>query len=456
MALPALSKQHVLFVVLAVAMSGAARGESPPASPADEAKRIVSQHKAVFVAPPRGTPSRFAVDGPLLGNGDLGAAIGGPGEAQRFWISKNDFWRILSVYKQGGPRVFGSLNIDAPAMKGASYRVEQDLYTAVTVAKFVKDKTTLTMRSQVAATENVLLVELSAGGGPVEVTVALTPSESPKSTSAAGRKGEVFWATRAFTADVDKPTSGACAMAILGAKGPALTVRPGKPVTIAVAMASVFDAKAPLAKAEAAVKAVTPEGLAELRRKHAAWWRGFWAKSWVEIGDPVIERVYYLSNYTMGSSSRLADFPPGLFGVWVTSNSPGWAGDYHLNYNHMAPFYGLYSSNHIEQADPYHAPLLAFLDRGRHYAKTLLKVRGVYFPVGIGPQGMETSRAPGRGGRNYQNGGAFFQQKSNAAYGLVNVAMRWYRTYDPAYAKELHPYVIEVANFWEDYPMALR
>ena len=33
-----------------------------------------------------------------------------------------------------------------------------------------------------------------------------------------------------------------------------------------------------------------------------------------------------------------------------------WEGDYHLNYNHMAPFYGLYSSNHIEQADPYHAP----------------------------------------------------------------------------------------------------
>jgi len=70
MTLPVPSTQWILFVLLAVAMCGAARGESTPASSADQAGRIVSQHKAVFVAPPRGTPSRFAVDGPLLGNAD--------------------------------------------------------------------------------------------------------------------------------------------------------------------------------------------------------------------------------------------------------------------------------------------------------------------------------------------------------------------------------------------------
>ena len=491
MALPTLSRRPVLIVGLAAMISAcAARVEPQPAASKastgsadeteriasaaadeaeriasaaadearriasaaiDESRRIVSRHKAVFNAPPRGTPSRFSVDGPLLGNGDMGVAIGGPPEAQRFWISKNDFWRIRSVYKQGGPRVFGSLDVSAPGMKGASYLVEQDFYGAVTVSKFTREGTALTMRSLVAATENILIVELSAEGGEVEVALALTPSESKWSVSEAGRKGDISWATRTFTQGVETPTSGACAMRVLGAEGTALTVRPGSPVTIAVAMASVFDTKPPMAAVEAAVKAFDADRLAELRGSHASWWRDFWALSWVEIGDPGLEQRYYLSNYVMGSSSRLAEFPPGLFGVWVTSNTPGWAGDYHLNYNHMAPFYGLYSSNHIEQADPYHAPLVAFLERGRHYASTLLNVRGVYFPVGIGPRGMETSRMPGRGGKNYEKGGAFFQQKSNAAYGLVNVAMRWYHTYDTAYAKELYPYVIEVANFWEDY-----
>jgi hypothetical protein len=61
----------------------------------------------------------------------------------------------------------------------------------------------------------------------------------------------------------------------------------------------------------------------------------------------------------MASCSRDKDFPPSIFGTWITREQPWWLGDYHLNYNHMAPYYALYSANRIEQADPYYAPLLA-------------------------------------------------------------------------------------------------
>jgi alpha-L-fucosidase 2 len=73
-----------------------------------------------------------------------------------------------------------------------------------------------------------------------------------------------------------------------------------------------------------------------------------------------------------------------------------WLGDYHLNYNHQAPFYGLYSANRIEQADPEDAPLLAFRERGRWYAANATKTRGVLYPVGIGPLGIETTFSQSR------------------------------------------------------------
>jgi hypothetical protein len=156
----------------------------------------------------------------------------------------------------------------------------------------------------------------------------------------------------------------------------------------------------------------------------------------------------------MASCSRDPDFPPGLFG-WTTTDTPAWNGDYHLNYNFQAPFYSLYSSNHLEQASPHDAPLLAFIKRGQWYAANVTRTRGILYPVGIGPLGIEVTRNFELGG--YQKAGdiemegLFYGQRSNAAYGLINMAQRWRCTYDPVYGKKIYPYALEVVNFWEDY-----
>jgi hypothetical protein len=436
-----------------------------------EAERIVSRHKAVFEAPPGRVPSRDSVGGPLLGNGSLGAVISGKPEAQRFWISKNNFWRLKDGHRQGGPRLFGGLEINIPALAGATYLTEQDLFRAVTTSKFTKGDTAVVMRCFVAATEDLLIVELSVSGEPVEVDTRLWAAPGRGSKEDLGRKDSTLWAAKAFAEDVRIPTAAACALTVIGPKvtipelepfvaapipdpppkrppppkaksqpGPKFTLAPGQKVTVAVAMRSSFDNKEPLPAAVAMARGFTAEKADKLLGEHARWWREFWSHALVEIGDPVIEQRYYLSNYVMGSGSRDPDFPQGLFGLWVTDDDPRWAGDYHLNYNYQAPFYGLYSSDHIEQADTYDAPILAFMDRGRAYAKTLPNIRGVYYPVGIGAMGIQTS-APG----------TFLGQKTDAAYCLVNMAMRWYRTYDPKYAGKVYPFVVEVANFWEDY-----
>ncbi len=138
-----------------------------------EAQRIVSRYKTVFAAPPGGVPSRDSARGPLLGNGSLGAVISGKPEAQRFWISKNNFWRLKDGHRQGGPRLFGGLDINIPALAGGTYLVEQQLFPAITVSRFSKGESTVTMRSFVAATADFLLVELAVEGKPVEVETRL-------------------------------------------------------------------------------------------------------------------------------------------------------------------------------------------------------------------------------------------------------------------------------------------
>lgn len=428
------------FLLLIIFITSVAPKAEPPDLHAETA-RIVSQYKAVFNEPPRNTPNKASIDAPLLGNGDMGVAIAGSTHRPTFWLAKNDFWRLKSRYGEAQPRMFGRIELAFLELTDdTSYLVEQQLYEAVTVSTLTKGDTTLTMRTWVAATANVLVVELTTTGGSLTGKVRLRVGKD-------GESGE-DWMTRGFKEGVDIPVEAACAVKTVGANLPQFQLNPGVPVKLVAVMAGSFKSDDPLKTAKQ-MCTDTCKNLEGLWNDHTAWWRDFWAKSYVEIGDADIMRHYYLSNYVMGSCSRDPEFPPGIFGTWVTTDIPAWQGDYHLNYNHMAPYYGLYSSNHIEQADPYHAPLLAFMERGKHYAKEVYGYRGILYPVGIGPKGIETTRHSPHGDHN-QKEGLFYGQKSNAAYGVVNMTMRWRLTLDPDYAKRVYPYVCEIVDFWED------
>lgn len=433
-------------------------------------KRVVSPYKAVFRGLSKATPSKTIVDGPLLGNGDMAVCLSEITEVgenrrvrqvangPRFWLCKNDFWKLAHDYKTGpsGPRVFGGIDVTFPGLEGGS-DTEQNLYEAVTVSNWAGGKSGagVEVRSWVAASENMLVVELKATSKDVEAEVNLWVQEGNGSEVARGGDGATRWVTRKFEKDVEIATEVACAMTMLGTGTSKFTLKVGEPVTILAAMQSRFKSPAPLDDVQKRISGMDEAALGELRKNHAAWWSDYWAKSYVEIGDPVLEQRYYLSNYVMACASRDPEFPPPLFGSWNTTDAPGWEGDYHLNYNHMAPFYGLYSSNHIEQADPYHAPILDFLPRARWYAKNAQNIRGAYYPVGIGPKGIETTRNYPDDGYakppHFEKEGLFYFQRSNGAYCLVNIAMRWHATYDTEYAKQLYPLVRDIADFWEDY-----
>ena len=433
----------------------------------DEAEAILRRQTVKFTRPPEVIPSTHSVDAPLLGNGYTGAALSGPPENQVIYLARNDFWRLRSAHDETWPLVLGLVKLSIPALEGATYEVDQSLYDATTTARFTKGDLSVTLETYMAATEDIMIINLkSAGGAPVEGSIELSQPEPDnifKDIRESGVTPEgIRFISRGYDdPSVDIPSKAAVAMRAATDGDGAFTLRPGKGVTLVLAFSSNF-------KSEDCVKAATDKAasfgkreLASARKAHEDWWKDYWNKSYVSIPDLDIERQYYMSLYGMASCSRDPDFPPGLFGTWITKEPPSWMGDYHLNYNYQAPFYGLYSSNRLEQAEPYDAPLLASIPFGEYYSEKVTGIPGgILLPVGIGPLGIETTRWSASLEESHQDwvesgnieaGGMFWGQKSNSAYAVADMAMRFYRTWDEEYARKVYPFVKGVATFWEDY-----
>jgi len=439
-----------------------------------ETARIVSQYKGVFTSPPVSVPTNKVPDGPLLGNGDVGVVVSGEPELQRFWVSKNDFWFAREGnHLAGGPKLFGGIDIRIIALRGAKYHVEQEVYEPEVVATFTTDKSKVTLRSWLSDSENLLFIELSVKGKAVSVEADLW-AKSGFGTTTKETTQDLHFVTRKFnTPDLKYPTEGAMALRTIGADPNGFLIiensgkyvfrgsesnrfglKPGDNVILAAAITTNHDTDAYEKDARDRVLRLTKRDIEVLRKEHRKWWRDFWAQSFVEIGDPLIEKFYYGSLGLLAGCSRNREFPPSLIGNWVTTDNAAWQADYHVNYNHEAPWWGVFSSNHVDLAEPYDAPVLAFVERARYYARTLLNCPGVYFPVGIGPKGLETTLNPPHGVRppGGVDRGYFCGQKSNAAYLCVNMAMRFYHTYDMKYTRDIaYPFLMEVIDFWEAY-----
>lgn len=440
-----------------------------------QSEAIIRKHTIRFTEPPKRIPNRNSVDAPLLGNGFTGVALAGPPEAQTFYVARNDFWRLKSALDESYPLVLGKIELSMPALKGASYLVEQQLYDATTTARFTKGDLSVSYKTYISAEEDLLVLELEMNGeDSVEGYVNLSlPGEKetinnpplervfPDEREVGVTKEGVFYLWRAFEDSVDIPTKAAMALRMGQSFDGSFVLKPGKPVRLVCAFSSNFKSNDCVADVIERVEDCSFTHLNEIEKHHQEWWKDYWQKSFVSIPDSVIEKQYYLSLYGMASCSRDKDFPPSIFGTWITRERPNWNGDYHLNYNHMAPYYGLYSSNRIEQADPYYMPMLAQIARGNYYSEKVTGISdGILLPVGAGPLGIETTRRSPfmdtyfKGwidGKLVEDEGFFMGQKSNSSYAVVNMSMQFYRTWDKEYTRKVYPFVKGVAAFWEKY-----
>ncbi len=343
-------------------------------------------YTAVFDAPPKNVPTKAMPDGPLLGNGDVGVVLAGPPEAQRFHIGKNDFW----TRHPGDARVItvGAVTLSIPALQGASYRQEQDLTRAEVRGTFAKDGLTVRTRAWVDANANLLLTQVQCEGASVTLSVRLTSGPGGTGGPAAG------WFTRKADDLPGKGREVAVATHIIGADGLEATVKPGETVTVTTAILSDLDAPDFLATAKNNVAELTPQTIDARTTQHRDWWTQFWARSFIEIPDKEIEKHWYAALYALGSCSRSGKVAPGLWGNWLTTDTPNWHGDFHLNYNFQAPYFLAYGTNHADLTLPFYQAVLESMDNGRAMAQRH-GWKGVHFPVCIGPWGG-VSGEPGR------------------------------------------------------------
>lgn len=406
-----------------------------------------------WVKSPTHIPNDFSIDAPLMGNGDVKMSVDYKGERIRYYLSKNDFWRLKSQSDNlSGPRVVGFLDITFVGLDNAEFTAQQSIRNGLTTCFLNKKGEKIEAKSWVSATENLIFIELKALDKETKIRVNLTYPENPQANSKTGKQNTVDWLTRTFTANVDIPSEVAIALKKPEAKEGVIVLKPGKKIVLTLAVESKFKHKQPLEYVLNRIKNTNQNSVVTLMQQHNKWWDTYWDKSSITIQDTVLMKAYYQGLYTMAACSRDPKFPPGIFG-WTTTDTPAWNGDYHLNYNFQAPFYALSSSNRLEQSVPHDAPLLDFMPRGEWYAKNVTNTQGILYPVGIGPMGIEVTRNhPAHlNTKDMEEGGLFLGQRSNAAYGLINMAQQWRCTYDNTYGKKIYPYALAVVDFWEDY-----
>lgn len=409
----------------------------------------VKQIVLPFDAPPVHTPCDKLPDGPLLGNGDIGVAVSAaPQEGKvRFHIGKNDLWNSYSHWETPGMRSYGVLELTLPQAEG-TYRAAQHLADASVSVVLEGQKASVEVSTTVLRKTGLIVQSILCAKGSVEIGVGLTHTnrENEAETGVTVENGELH-GYKFLAGPLQQWPCKACSITkLLGSP----VLRAGERVWLVTSLHTNLESECFQAMCENDIAEADEEKIAGLLRDHRLWWRSFWEESSVDIpSQPLLERYWYASHYLMACCCEEGKFAPGLFGNWVTTDTPAWCGDYHLNYNYEAPWWGLYSSNHIGITSAYDQPLLDYMPAARKAAREKLGCQGLYTLVGIGPKGLRTAALTDGAGNDDVN---YWGQKSNAAYGAVNMLMRFYATYDVRYGRETaYPYLLETARFWQDY-----
>lgn len=373
--------------------------------------------------------------GAICGNGDLAVTVENDSGSLLLRVSKCDFWKLSDGGEADGG-IKAVCTIKVSGVDFSAYRVEQRMKEGCVQGSFANACVELFV-----SPDNVIYLAITplAGGSPC-VSVEVSRDCGAVTDSRLADGCEIY--TREFCSDdtVEKSAVAVCKRELEGER-----TAVGSSMRYAFAVVTGFDAADYAAKSLLSAKSADYDiGRQAAKRR----WSDFFSASQVTLADKELELFYNGSLYLLACCMGNRAFSPGLYGNFVTGDDSPWHGDYHLNYNYEAPFYALFSSNHVELSDCYLTPLNEFMPLAKQFARDYLGCRGVYYPVGIGPRGIDLSAMP----QSKEHGRLFLGQKSNAAYAAVIPVMRWYATYDADCAREkLFPFLSQVAEFWEDY-----
>jgi hypothetical protein len=132
-----------------------------------------------------------------------------------------------------------------------------------------------------------------------------------------------------------------------------------------------------------------------LQAETAKGWASFWSRSAVELEDQELERLWYRNQYFLACCLREGKVAPGLFGNWSAGSiGTAWHGDYHMNYNTQQVFWGVFSSNHVDQHLPYVELVEKLMPMAERDAREMFGLPGAYFPHSAYPVPSQVNPYP--------------------------------------------------------------
>ena len=391
-------------------------------------------HTAIITSRPVRSGKYSTPDGAICGNGDIGVILGENEKGLSIHISKSDFWLAGEKGEQdGGIKPVGTMQFEIPKKLYENYYVEQRMDDGELFCRFADEASFVEAVIFVSHKTNCIWIEINCSDGCDRLAVKFVPAKLKCGAFEKKNCDEVKFFSKSF--------SGNDLHFEMRLDGAVREIPNGNKRIFVISLDTDFDLK----RDHERVKKYTVETFQNEREENCSWWRDFYKKSSFKSSDKFLEMNWYASQYLLAVCSLHKDFPPGLYGNFVTVDGVNWKGDYHLNYNFQGSFYGACSSNHVELTDCYTAPILDLQERAKGFSEKFLNQKGVFYPVGIGPKGMLTEKSDGVWER------MFLGQRSNAVHATDIMVMRWYATYDKDYARKVYPFFIEVADFWEGY-----
>ena len=414
-----------------------------------QAQRIVSQYSGSFSSP-ASCCSNEAPSGPLMGNGNLGVVIVNPINTMTFLLGKNEFWSLNG----GQVEPMASMALSIPTMSGASFAMQENIYTGTVAGQFSLNGNEIQTNSWVSSndtTNNFLFTQFTySGSGTQAVTVSLAAGNGNTYPTSSGSSGSVLYYNVA--ADSTSTVGGynthqvRIAVGVVGATGTIsgstlqFSLSPGTTVTLVSSIMSNYDSSSYTTQSISNVSGSTSSSISSELSSNESWWSSFWGASYVEFANnPVLQKEYYGSLYLLAASSEPNTAPPGLWGPWVEAN-PAWAGDYTTDYNFETPPLAYFPTNHVALADSYDGVVEAWLPNAEANA-TNNGYNGAYWQCHLGPL-PNGSYETGTGEENIKSNGAF----------LATVLLNHYNyTQSAAYAATIWPMISETATFYQTY-----
>ncbi len=373
--------------------------------------------------------------GAMCANGDLGVVFDQDDRGLNIHISKCDFWKFTpGAHRDGGIKTVGSLRIGNVDL--SDYNIKQYFDKGLLECKFGNTGIELFV-----APENLIYFEITAPDSEEFPAVGIEIPDTCDSQNSESDENGIKYYTRRFCGEDLSMESAVtvCLRELESTKENGFTN-----TRFCVSVATNFDDVQYTNKAADMVLCCDYDR-DKIRTEEK--WQKFFSASKVTLEDKEIEKFYNSSLYHLAGCMGNKEFPPGLFGNFITDDFFPWAGDYHMNYNYEAPYYCIFSSNHPELFDGYMAPVNDMRDEAKKFAK-LFGCNGYAFPVSFGPKALDVYSME----ECKEHGILFLGQKSHAAYACVIPLMHWFAEYDKDYALEnYYDFVFNTALFWEDY-----